>query len=168
LTSKGFKPKLQTLENEASAAMKSYFTENDVEYQLVPSHCHRRNVAERAIRTFKEPFVAGLTSADPAFPLDLWDRLLPQAEMTLYLLPTSRQHPQLSAAAHYHGMIDYNKKYFAPPGCKIIAHEKPSQWRTWEPHGQHVYSLVPAMHHYRYQNVYISSTASFSQRPIKE
>jgi hypothetical protein len=36
LTSKGFKPKLQTLDNEASVALKIYFTENDVEYQLPP------------------------------------------------------------------------------------------------------------------------------------
>jgi hypothetical protein len=79
LTSKVFKPKLQTLDNEASSALKSYFTKNDVEYQLVPPHCHRRNAAERAFRTFKENFVAGLASADPEFPLNLWDRLLPQA-----------------------------------------------------------------------------------------
>jgi hypothetical protein len=101
-----------------------------VEYQLVPLHCHRRNTAERAIHTFKEPFVAGLASVDPDYPLHLWDRLFPQAEMTLNLLRTSRQHPQLSAAAHYHGLIDYNKKDFAPPGCKIIAHEKPTKRRT--------------------------------------
>jgi hypothetical protein len=49
---------------------------------------------------------------------------------------------------------------FDPPGCKIIAHEKPGKWRTWAPHGQHGYSLGPAMHHYRCQNVYISTTAS--------
>jgi hypothetical protein len=36
LTSKGFKPKLQTLDNEASTALKKNFTTNDVEYQLVP------------------------------------------------------------------------------------------------------------------------------------
>jgi hypothetical protein len=36
LTAKGFKPKLQTLDNEASAALKTFFTANDVEYQLVP------------------------------------------------------------------------------------------------------------------------------------
>jgi hypothetical protein len=36
LTSKGFKPKLQTLENEASSALKNFFTTQDVEYQLVP------------------------------------------------------------------------------------------------------------------------------------
>jgi hypothetical protein len=75
LTADGFKPKLQTLDNEASAALKHFFTANDVEYQLVPPHCHRRNAAERAIPTFKEHFVAGLSSVDPNFPLHLWDRL---------------------------------------------------------------------------------------------
>jgi hypothetical protein len=53
LTAKGFKPKLQTLDNEASMALKNFFTTNDVEYQLVPPHWHRRNAAERAIQTFK-------------------------------------------------------------------------------------------------------------------
>jgi hypothetical protein len=57
-------------------------------------------------------------------------------------------------------MVDYNKTDFAPPGCKIIVHENSSQRRAWAPHSQHGYSLGPAMHHYRCQNVYISSTAS--------
>jgi hypothetical protein len=126
----------------------------------VPPRCHRRNSAERAIRTFKEHFVAGLSSVDPTFPLHLWDRLLPQAEITFNLLRTSRLHPQLSTAAHFHGLVDYNKTDFAPPGCKIIAHEKPGKRRTWAPHGQHGYSLGPAMHHYRCRNLYISSNAS--------
>jgi hypothetical protein len=160
LTVMGFKPKLQTLDNEASAALKNFFTVNDIAYQLVPPHCHPRNAAERAIRTFKEHFVAGLSSVDPSFPMHLWDRLLPQTEITLNLLRTSCLHLQLSAAAHYHGLVDYNKTAFAPPGCKIIAHEKPGKWITWAPHGQHGYSLGPAMHHYRCQNVYISTTAS--------
>jgi hypothetical protein len=127
---------------------------------LVPPHYHRRNAAERAIRTFKEHFVAGLSSVDPTFLLHLWYRLLPQAEITLNILRTSRLHPQLSAAAHFHGLVDYNKTAFAPPGCKIIAHEKPGKRRTWAPHGKHGYSSGPAMHHYRCQNVYISSTVS--------
>jgi hypothetical protein len=127
LTSKGFKPKLQTLENETSAALKSYFTKNDVEYQLVPPQCYKRNAAERAIINSKEHFVAGLASSDPDFQLHFSDRIFPQAYMILNLLRTSRQQPQLSAAAHFHGMINYNKTAFAPPGCKIIAHKKPSQ-----------------------------------------
>jgi hypothetical protein len=73
---------------------------------------------------------------------------------------TSRLHPQLSAAAHFHGLVDYNKTDFSPPGCNIIAHEKPGKRRTWATHGQHRYLLGPAMHHYRCQNVYISATAS--------
>jgi hypothetical protein len=133
LTVKGFKPKLQTLDNEASTALKNFFTVNNIAYQLVPPHCHRRNAAERAIRTFKEHFVAGLSSVDPSFPMHLLDILLPQAEITLNLLRTSRLHPQLSAAAHYHGLVDYNKTAFVPPGCKIIAHEKPGKRRTWAP-----------------------------------
>jgi hypothetical protein len=126
----------------------------------VPPHCHCRNAADRAIRNFKEHFVAGISSVDPTFPLHLWDRLLPQAEITLNLLRTSRLHPQLSAATHFHDLVDYNNTAFAPPGCKIIAHEKPGKRRTWAPHGQHGYSLGPAMHHYRCQNVNISATAS--------
>jgi hypothetical protein len=160
LTVKGFKTKLQNPDNEASTALKNFFTVNDIAYQLVPPHCHRRNAAERAIRTFKEHFVAGIFSVDPSFPMHLWDRLLPQGEITLNLLRTSHLHPQLSAAAHYHGLVDYNNTVFAPPGCKIIAHEKPGKRRAWAPSGQHVYSLGPAMHHYRCQNVYISTTAS--------
>jgi hypothetical protein len=140
--------------------LKNFFTINDIAYQLVPPHCHHRNTAESAIRTFKEHFVAGLSSVEPAFPLHLWDRFLPQAEITLNLLRTSRLHPQLSAAAYFHSLVDYNKTAFAPPGCKIIAHEKPVKRRTWAPHGQHGYSLGPAMHHYRCQNVYILATTS--------
>jgi hypothetical protein len=71
LTVKGFKPKLQTLDNEASAVLKNFFTVNNIAYQLVPPHCHRSNAAERSIRTFKEHFTAGLSSVDPSFPMHL-------------------------------------------------------------------------------------------------
>jgi hypothetical protein len=37
LTAKGFKPKLQTLNNKASSALKNFFTANNVEYQNAPS-----------------------------------------------------------------------------------------------------------------------------------
>jgi hypothetical protein len=74
---KGLTPKLQTLDNEASTALKNFFTVNNIAYQLVPPHCHRCNAAEHAIRTFKERFVARRSSVDPSFPMHLWDRLLP-------------------------------------------------------------------------------------------
>jgi hypothetical protein len=39
LTVKGFKPKIQNINNEASADLKNFFTFNDIAYQLVPPHC---------------------------------------------------------------------------------------------------------------------------------
>jgi hypothetical protein len=156
----GFQAKTPNSRQRGIHRFEEFFTFNDIDYQLVPPHSHRRNAAERAIRTFKKHFVTGLSSVDPAFPLHLWDRLLPQAEITLNLLRTSRLHPQLSAVAHFHGLVDYNKTAFAPPGCKIISHEKPGKRRTRAPHGQHGYSLGPAMHSYRCQNVNISAMAS--------
>jgi hypothetical protein len=65
MTAKDFKPKLQTMDNEASAALKKYFTEKEMSYQLVPPHCHHTNAAERAIRTFKERFKAGPATVNP-------------------------------------------------------------------------------------------------------
>jgi hypothetical protein len=53
LTVKGFKSKLPNLDNEASTALKTFFTVNDIAYQLVPPHCDRRNAAALTIRNFK-------------------------------------------------------------------------------------------------------------------
>jgi hypothetical protein len=93
ITAKGFRPKLQKMDNEASAALKNCFTEKEMNYQLVPPHCHITNAAERTIRTFQEHFKAGLATVDPDFPAHLWDRILPQTAITLNLLRTSRLHP---------------------------------------------------------------------------
>jgi hypothetical protein len=120
LTAKGFKPTLQTLDNEASAALMHFITTSDVEYQSVPPHCHRRSAAEQAIRTFKEHFVAGIYLVYTNFPLYLWDRLLHQADIKSNLLWTSRLHPQLSAAYHLYGLVDYNKTSFASPATGNI------------------------------------------------
>jgi hypothetical protein len=141
MTAKGFKPKRQTMYNESSAALKHYFTEKEMNYQLVPPHCHRNNAAERAIGTFKKHLKSGLATVDTDFPAHLRDRILHQAEITLNLLRASWLHPQLSATAHYHGPIDYNKTAFGPPCCKIIAYEKPAQRRTWAAHEQPRLSL---------------------------
>ena len=50
LVSRGCRPRLQKLDNEASASLKHYLTEKGVEFQLTPSGIHQRNSAERAIR----------------------------------------------------------------------------------------------------------------------
>jgi hypothetical protein len=99
LCAAGLRPKLQRLDNKCSKPLKDFMQTEDVDFQLVPPGMHRRNAAKRAIRTFKNHFIAGLCSVDKNFPLHLWDRLLPQAVISLNLLCGSHLNPKLSAWA---------------------------------------------------------------------
>ena len=72
-----------SLQNSLSQHIKTAFTKYEVNYELVPPHMHRRNAAERAIRTMKNHLLAGLAACDPDFPIGEWDRLLDQCELTL-------------------------------------------------------------------------------------
>ena len=129
-----------------------------IEYQLMPPHIHRRNSAKRAIQTFKNHFIAGLASTDPNFPLSNWCRLLPQAELTLNLLRPSRLNPKLSAYALLEGTFDFTRTPLAPPGTRVIVHEKTTQRLTWAPHGVDGWYIGPAMDHYQCYRVWIPST----------
>jgi hypothetical protein len=55
LRKQGLTPKLQRLDNECSEAMKEERDTQQIDWQLTPVGIHRRNAAERAIRTFKKP-----------------------------------------------------------------------------------------------------------------
>ena len=83
LNALGLRPRLHNLDNEASAILRDYLRSEEVEYQLVPPHIHRWNASEHAISTYKNHFIAGLSSTDPNFPLSNWCRLLPQANSPL-------------------------------------------------------------------------------------
>jgi hypothetical protein len=123
----GLKPSLQRLYNEAPLALRNYLTKQGIDYQLAPPHIHRRNNAERAIQTFKNHFIAGLCAVTPNFLLKLWEKLLPQATITLNILRKSRINPHMSAYAQLNGNFDFNRTPLAPPGTCVIAHEKPDQ-----------------------------------------
>jgi hypothetical protein len=155
---RGLKPLLQRLDNEASLALRNYLTKQGITYQLFPPHIPQRNNAERAIQTFKNHVIAGLCSVDPNFPLKLWDKLLPQATITLNLMRKSRINPRMSAYAQLNGHFDFNITPLAPPGTRIIAHEKPYQRASWDPHGLDGYYLGPALDHYRCYQVHITKT----------
>jgi hypothetical protein len=149
LVARGLKPKLMKLDNEASKLLKAYLHQQDITFQLVPPYSHRQNSAERAIISFKDHLIAGLCSTDESFPMHLWDRLLPQAVMTLNMLRTSRINPKLSAATHIFGQYEFNRAPMAPPGTRIIANDTPSRRRTWAPHVQDGWYIGPALEHYR-------------------
>lgn len=158
LVQAGHRPKLQRMDNETSTVLKEYMTQENIEFQLAPPGIHRRNAAERAIRTFKNHFIAGLSTVDPDFPMRLWDKLIPQAFITLNLLRGSRINPKLSAYAQIKGFFDYNKTPLAPPGIKVLVHEKPSNRGTWDPHGVDGFYLGPALESYRCYRTFISKT----------
>ena len=99
LTANGYKPALHILDNECSNDIKNSFVKKSIKFQRVPAHQHRRNAVERAIQTWKAHFIAGLASTDPSFPLNAWDYLLPQCDLTLNHLRSSRRQPKLSAQA---------------------------------------------------------------------
>jgi hypothetical protein len=50
--------------------------------------------------------------------MQLWDRLLPHAVITLNMLRTSRINPKLLAAKHIYGQYDLNRAPMAPPGLR--------------------------------------------------
>ena len=69
LTDRGHHVDIQILDNEVSAEFKKTIQQDWVaKYQLVPPNVHRRNIAKRAIRTFKAHFLAILAGVDSDFP----------------------------------------------------------------------------------------------------
>jgi hypothetical protein len=127
LRDNGFSPTLHILDNECSNVMKQAFAKHSVNFQLVPPHVHRRNAAERAIQTWKNHFSAGLATCNPKLPLTQWDRLIPQADLTLNLLRSSRRYPKLSAHSCLNKAFNFLSTPLAPPGTRVIAHITPSQ-----------------------------------------
>ena len=140
--------------------MKQAFRQHNVDFQRVPAHQHRRNAAERAIQTWKNHFISGLASTDLSFPLHAWDRLLPQCDITLNLLRSSRRQPKLSAYACLFGSFDFNRTPLAVPGTKVIIHDNPSQRATFAPHGTVGYYIGPSLEHYRCYKIFIPTTHS--------
>jgi hypothetical protein len=120
------RPMAHILDNEALELFKEKIQKN-CDLQLVPPDTHRENLAERAIQTFKSHFIAILEGLDPSFPITLWDRLLPQAILTLNLLQQAKVDLSVSTYQFMYGEFDYNKMPLAPLGCAVQMHESPNR-----------------------------------------
>ena len=141
-------PTEHILDNEVSAAFKSAITTNNCTFQLVPPHLHRRNKAERAIRTFKDHFLAILAGTAPTFPSNRWDLLLPQAELTLNLLRPGTD-PTKSAWECLFGTYNFDATPMGPAGCKVLIHNKAGLRKSWDYRCKEGYYIGPALQHYR-------------------
>ena len=158
LRNAGVTPTMHILDNECSEEFKAQIRKNNMTFQLVPPHDHRRNIAEKAIQTFKAHFISILCGTDKDFPLHLWCRLLPQAEHTLNMLRSARVTPNVSAYAYLWKQHDFNANPFAPLGCKVEAHIQPAVRETWAAHTASGYYIGNAWDHYRCHEIYITDT----------
>ena len=113
----GRRPSFQRLDNETSAPLEIFALQNNISIQYCPPHTHRSLKAERAIRTFKNHFIATLCTSAPDFPLTFWDDMLPQMEICLnHLLPYA---PNIAVSAYaglHGGAFDFSKHPIAPIG----------------------------------------------------
>jgi hypothetical protein len=161
LAARGLSVDLQILDNKASAAYKQAITFTwQAKLQLVPPDMHRRNQAERAIRTFKAHFLSILAGVDPSFPPYLWDLLLLQAELTLNLLWQSVLNPQILAWEFFQGPFDFNKTPLGPVGCRVLIHAKPVTRHLWDFCAKEGFYIGPALKSYRCFKLVKSETES--------
>ncbi len=158
LKTAGIQPKHHILDNESSTDFKAAIAKNCMTYQLVPPNDHRRNIAEKAIQTFKAHFIAIICGTDKSLPLHLWCQLLPQAKNTLNMLRPSRMTPTVSAHTYLWGQHDYNANPYAPLGCKVESYLYPGIRETWAPHTTSGYYLGNSKEHYQCHRIYIFDT----------
>ena len=116
LKAAGIKPKKHVLDNEASAEFKQEIKEHGVEYELVPKGMHRRNIAEKAIQTWKAHAIGVFSGLPVSFPMSQWDELLPQIDMQVNLLRFSNVTPKVGAWTVLGGAHDFNRHSLAPLG----------------------------------------------------
>lgn len=154
----GFKPSFQRIDNEAPQVLLDFMRQEDISFQKAPPNMHRRNTAERCIRTSVNHIISMLSGTDPSFPLHLWDKLFAQGELTLNLMRASRSNPKVSAWEEVCGAFDFNATPLAPVGMRIVAHEPPEQRPAWAPHGVDGFYIGPALDHYRCYLVWIKTT----------
>jgi hypothetical protein len=157
----GIVPKKHILDNEVSENMKNHICDTcKINMELVPPGCHQRNAAEVAIRNFKAHFLSVLAGVADDFPPSLWDRLLPQTEITINLIQQSNATPNVSAYAHLSGPFDYKKMPLAPMGCEAQVHEKTDKRNTWAYHWVDGWYLFTSPEHYHTHNCHIKHTKS--------
>ena len=95
---------------------------------------------------FKAHFISILAGVNDNFPIRLWDKLLPQAELTL-----NRQgnfNLKLLAYAYLFEIFDYNRLPLAPLGCAVQVHIPPKCCTSWGVHARKRWYIGCAWDHY--------------------
>ena len=129
-----YKPEVYRIDSKCKTSLHNIMKEKGIYFQLVPTHIHRRNLAERSIRVFKENFIVGVTYIDQRFLMNIWYTILNQATMTLNMMRSSRVHPNLSAYNEMHRALNFSKTPLEPIRIKVLVCEKESVRQSWVIH----------------------------------
>ncbi len=149
------------MDNQATKHIKQFLSKNDCKLQLVEPHNHRVNVAERAIQTFKDAFIAALATTNVDFPLQLWDKLTPQVQTCLNLMRCSHIDPSKLAHETLYGPYDWNRYPLAPLGCKAVVYEDGNTRGSWAARGVDGWYLGPSMDHFQCNLCFIPETRAY-------
>ena len=140
---------VQILDKEVSTEFKKTIVDDwDANYQLVPSNVHRRNIAERAIKTFKAHFISVLAGVYPTFPTFVWDNLLVQTELTINLLWQATLNPITSAWEYFNVAFYFMATPLGPICCKLIIDTTKNKRKSWDHRGREGFSVGPVLEHY--------------------
>ena len=107
LTKSAHSPNIDILDKKLLSILKQALLKHKIKYQLVPPHIHRRNAAERDIKTIKAHLISCLCDADTQYPSKDWDLFILQAKITLNLIRGCLLNPKLSAYTTIHVVFDY-------------------------------------------------------------
>ena len=149
LADRGHLVNLQILDKEVSAEYKQTIkTRWKAYFQLVPPNVHCQNQTKLAIQTFKDHFIAILAGINKIHLKSLWDLLLPQAKITIYLLQQSTLLPAMSAWEHFNRLLNFDATPLGPLGCRVLYHAKAAVPHSWEFCGNNGFYIGPVMDHY--------------------
>ena len=124
----------------------------------MPNGQHRRNIAERALQTWKSHTIGALCGVANNSPLGLWDELLPQLDMQVNLLRFSNVNPKVFSRTVLNGAHNFNMHPLAPLGVEIQMLENPDKIKTWGVRSKPGYYVGTSLEHYRYYWGWMSET----------
>ncbi len=161
LEAKGYKIKLNLMDNQATKVIKKFLDKNQCNLLLVEPHNHQVNATKHVIQTFKAHFISALATTDGNFPLQMWDQLTPQVEVTLNMLCPSCIDPSMLAYETVYGPYDWNCFPLAPPGCKAVVFEAPEMCGTWASRGIDAWYTGPSLDHYQCNHYFVPETMAY-------
>ena len=82
LQKKSFHQQLNIMDNDALYSRKEFIQNEKLNLQLVPLHQHCAHMTECTIQVFKNHSIAAWSTTNPAFSIQLWEKLIPQAQDT--------------------------------------------------------------------------------------